>query len=129
MLTDMVRHYYEADDPSGIHFAGKSDVLIPTALWDRIMARWRTEGVMPSHVILQAVAGEDVSDAPATLSAAVATESPSSADYDKGLAAYESGDYATALRVLTPFAEQGDANAQDILGVMYQYGEGVPQDL
>ena len=65
VLTDVVRHYYEADDPSGIHFAGKSDVLIPTALWDRIMARWRTEGVMPSHVILQAVAGEDVSDAPA----------------------------------------------------------------
>ncbi|MDG2075011.1 MAG: tetratricopeptide repeat protein, partial [Arenicellales bacterium] len=66
VLTDVVRHYYEADDPSGIHFAGKSDVLIPTALWDRIMARWRTEGVMPSHVILQAVAGEDVSDGLAT---------------------------------------------------------------
>ena len=58
VLTDVVRHYYEVDDPSGIHFAGRSDVLIPTALWDRIMARWRTEGVMPSHVILQAVAGE-----------------------------------------------------------------------
>ncbi|MDG2075012.1 MAG: tetratricopeptide repeat protein [Arenicellales bacterium] len=29
---------------------------------------------------------------------------------------------------MTPFAEQGDANAQGYLGLMCQYGEGVPQD-
>ena len=33
-----------------------------------------------------------------------------SADYQKGLTAYQSGDYATALREWTPFAEQGNAN-------------------
>ena len=60
VLTDMVRHYYEADDPSGIHFAGKSDVLIPTALWGRIIARWRAEGVMPGLIVLQARGGEIV---------------------------------------------------------------------
>ena len=60
VLTDVVRHYYDTDDPAGMHFSAKSDVLIPTALWGRIIARWRTEGVMPSHVILQAVAGEVV---------------------------------------------------------------------
>jgi hypothetical protein len=74
----VVRHYYDADDPAGIHFAGKSDVLIPTALWDLVIARWRTVGVMPSHVILQAMAGEDVGNEPATKSATVTTESPSS---------------------------------------------------
>ena len=34
-----------------------------------------------------------------------------SADYYKGLIAYESGDYATALREFKPLAEQGDSNA------------------
>ena len=50
------------------------------------------------------------------------------ADYDKGLAAANSGDYATALREWTPLAEQGDADAQYNLGVMYRKGHGVPQD-
>ena len=33
-------------------------------------------------------------------------------DFDKGLAAYESGDFATALEEWRPLAEQGDATAQ-----------------
>ena len=39
-----------------------------------------------------------------------------SADYQKGAAAYQSGDYATALREWTPLAEQGDARAQFQIG-------------
>jgi hypothetical protein len=78
VLTDVVRHYYEADDPSGIHFAGKRDVLIPTALWERIIARWRTEEVMPGLIILQARGGEIVKGEISTESATVAIESPSS---------------------------------------------------
>ena len=50
------------------------------------------------------------------------------ADFNKGLAAAQSGDFATALRELRPLAEQGDANAQFLLGVMYHKGKGVPQD-
>ena len=34
-----------------------------------------------------------------------------SADWNKGLTAYNSGDYATALREWTPLAKQGDAEA------------------
>jgi hypothetical protein len=34
-----------------------------------------------------------------------------SADYQKGMTAYKSGDYATALREWTPLAEQGSADA------------------
>jgi uncharacterized protein len=37
-------------------------------------------------------------------------------------------DYATALRLIRPLAEQGDANAQYNLGVFYDNGLGVPQD-
>ena len=43
-------------------------------------------------------------------------------------AAYERGDYATAYRLIKPLAEQGIAKTQYNLGVMYQKGEGVPQD-
>ncbi len=42
--------------------------------------------------------------------------------------AYDSGDYATALRLWRPLAEQGHADAQYSLGVMYNQGRGVPQD-
>ena len=51
-----------------------------------------------------------------------------SADFQKGLTAYESGDFATALREWEPLAEQGYANVQFNLGVMYDNGKGVPQD-
>ena len=50
------------------------------------------------------------------------------ADYDKGVAAYDSGDFATALREWRPLAEKGDARAQYNLGLMYESGLGVPQD-
>ena len=50
------------------------------------------------------------------------------ADFDKGLAAAQSGDFATALREWRPLAEQGIANAQFNLGLMYANGYGVPLD-
>ena len=50
------------------------------------------------------------------------------ADFQKGFDAYKSGDYATALREWNPLAEQGDANAQFFMGMMYEKGHGVPQD-
>ena len=39
-------------------------------------------------------------------------------DFDKGLAAYKSGNFATALGEWRPLAEQGDAVAQLDLGMM-----------
>jgi TPR repeat protein len=42
--------------------------------------------------------------------------------------ASQRGDYATALRLLRPLAEQGNAVAQYNLGVMYTAGQGVAQD-
>ena len=48
--------------------------------------------------------------------------------FDRGAAAYKRGDYAGALAVFRPLAENGDAKAQSILGLMYSYGEGVPVD-
>jgi TPR repeat protein len=42
-------------------------------------------------------------------------------------AAYSRGDYATALRIIRPLAEQDNASAQFRLGVMYGSGDGVPK--
>ncbi len=53
---------------------------------------------------------------------------PAWAGFDAGKAAYQRGDYATALREGHPRAEQGGANAQLLLGSMYDRGQGVPQD-
>ena len=44
------------------------------------------------------------------------------------ITAAQSGDYATALRKWRPLAEQGNARAQTMLGVMYHNGKGVPQN-
>ena len=49
-------------------------------------------------------------------------------DIDAADAAYAKGDYATALRLLRPLADQGDAAAQYNLGVMHANGQGVPQN-
>ena len=50
------------------------------------------------------------------------------ADSEKGLTAYNQGDYATAIKEWTPLAEQGNASAQSNLGIMYSKGVGVVQN-
>ena len=47
---------------------------------------------------------------------------------EEGVTAHEQGVYATALRLLRPLAEQGEASAQYNLGLMFDNGQGVPQD-
>jgi uncharacterized protein len=47
---------------------------------------------------------------------------------EDGQRAYKRGDYATALKLLRPLAEQGNAHAQSNLAWMYDQGQGVPQD-
>ena len=50
------------------------------------------------------------------------------ADYDAGVAAYERGDFKTALREFNLAAAGGNASAMFRLGSMYHKGEGVPPD-
>ena len=52
----------------------------------------------------------------------------SAADLKAGRKAYEQRDYATAFKELTPLAEQGNAEAQVLLGNMYLMGRGVLKD-
>ena len=50
------------------------------------------------------------------------------AQLQQGVTAYEAGNYAQAFRLWQPFAQQGNAEAQYNLGLMYAQGQGVAQD-
>ena len=63
-----------------------------------------------------------------TIAILIGLAAPAWAGFDEGVAAYERGDYATALREFRPLANQGNADALNNLGVMYSKGLGVPQD-
>ena len=49
-------------------------------------------------------------------------------DFNKGVDAYDAGDYTTALQEWKPLAEQGHATSQYNLGVIYDKGKGVSQN-
>ena len=62
------------------------------------------------------------------LLSALVSSSSLSADFAKGLDAYQRGDYASAFEEWIPLAEQGNASAQYNLGRMYRNGDDVKQD-
>lgn len=49
-------------------------------------------------------------------------------DAGEGYAAYLKSNYARALRLLRPLADEGDVLAQSTLGLMYYHGRGVEAD-
>lgn len=51
---------------------------------------------------------------------------PATAGLNEGLSAHDRGDYALALKELSPLAQQGQAQAQYRLGKMFNLGQGVP---
>ena len=57
------------------------------------------------------------------------TSNATAKDFQKGLAAYNRGNYTTAYQELRPVASRGDAKSQYILGLIYDNGLGVPPDL
>jgi len=61
----------------------------------------------------------------------LATAAPAWADntaqFEQAMAAYNAGNYKQAFHLLQPLAQQGDAEAQFNLGVMYSKGQGVAQ--
>jgi TPR repeat protein len=50
------------------------------------------------------------------------------AGFAEGATAYNSKNYAVALREVRPLAQAGNPDAQHLLGLMYYMGRGVPQD-
>ena len=49
-------------------------------------------------------------------------------DTSQALAAYQAGRYQEAYQLWSPLAEQGDADAQFYLGLLYRNGQGVKQN-
>jgi hypothetical protein len=49
-------------------------------------------------------------------------------DFQNGLDAYREKDFETAYKLVAPLAEQGNAKSQLYMGIMYERGEGIPQD-
>ena len=58
----------------------------------------------------------------------VTTMPAAAGDFEDGVEAYRNGDYAVAHRLWLPLADQGLADAQNNLAVMYANGRGVTQD-
>lgn len=58
----------------------------------------------------------------------IATSMAFASAFDDGDAAYWRHDYAEALRILRPLADQGDTNAQADMGYMYLNGFGVEKN-
>ena len=54
--------------------------------------------------------------------------SSASADLQRGIEAYKSGQFESALAELQPLADEGNRHAQFFLAEMYLYGKGVSQE-
>lgn len=84
-------------------------------------------GLILALVLALAVGPAPVKQAVGELARALGYAAPPR-DANAALAAYRKGDYGDALRDVRPLADQGDARAQSLLGLMYFLGRGVPQD-
>ena len=58
----------------------------------------------------------------------IGLSAPASGGWDEAYAAYNQGDYATALNEFRSLAEAGSSTAQTHLGFMYEKGQGVSLD-
>ena len=63
-----------------------------------------------------------------SISLAVVGGPVAAGDLEDGAAAIENKDYKTARKLLTPLAQQGNRDAQRIMGLMYMYELGVNRD-
>ena len=70
----------------------------------------------------------DPANSPSSMEATVPEPSVSTGDAAVAQAAYDRGDYTTALSLARPAAQHGDQVALYILGLLYRNGQGVPRD-
>jgi TPR repeat protein len=61
----------------------------------------------------------------AALLGALGVTSALAGPWEEGMAAYNRGDYVPAIELFRPLAAQGNAKAQNIIGMMYRKGQGV----
>lgn len=71
---------------------------------------------------------EAPSAAPALAMATPAAPVPAVTTTDEGWKAFEQGDYERAVAIFKSLGEAGDSNMQVLVGNIYDYGQGIPQD-
>jgi uncharacterized protein len=84
--------------------------------------------VLLAHIEAQAVAQVYKAVCAAIILVSFLTASVAANPLENAVSAVKEGDYATALQLLRPLADSGDARAQFNLGYLYANGWGVPQD-
>ncbi len=109
-------------DPSGHELADEEGYRQAKELWLQQADKDKDN----IKVLLNAAKFVELHDK--TIAETLLKRAQAQADFQAGLAAYNRGDYETALQEWRPLAEQGHANAQSNLGRMYRKGQGVPQD-
>lgn len=75
-----------------------------------------------------ATAAPDSSQATTTGTATTGASDATPGTVADGWHAFDVGDYKTALMIWQPLAQNGDSNLQVLVGSLYDYGQGVPQD-
>ncbi|HWT96193.1 MAG TPA: tetratricopeptide repeat protein [Terriglobales bacterium] len=86
-----------------------------------------TPTTAPASTTVATTAAVDATASASTAASAAAGAAPGGTAAD-GWHAFDIGDYKTALQIWEPLAQQGDANLQVLVGSLYDYGQGVPQD-
>lgn len=106
--------------------------------YDVPTAASRTNAATPAQAEVTSTQAAAAGSIAAEVGGAMADEPPaapdprptleSTGDFEAGMAAYERGDYQTAADLWRPLAENGDAEAQHLLGELHRLGRGVPED-
>jgi TPR repeat protein len=86
-------------------------------------------GGQPLQLVPPSVAPSGQANAaPSNASPAIPLRAAEDEALRDGVAAHERGEYATAMRLLRPLADQGNAGAEFFLALMYVAGQGVVRD-
>lgn len=94
-----------------------------------ICAGGRTGKLAASEVLTARNLAQRMTEPGKFLGVLDACQSIDSAEYVAGEAAARAGEYAAALRLLTPLAEQGHPEAGLLIGMMHEDGRGVAQSV
>ena len=78
--------------------------------------------------VAAAAAGNEAQASDDPIIAEIESIPDATGDLAEGMAAYERGNYSAAADLWRPIAENGDAEAQYLLGELYRLGQGVPED-
>jgi len=124
----------EAPAPAAAAAAAPAPAPVPTAPKAKPVAAAEAPAAA-TQPAPKAVPVKPVAEAPqpaqmpgATQEAATSPQTATPGTPQAGWDAFGRGDYKEALEVWQPLAEKGDVSMQLLVGSIYDYGQGVPQD-